>query len=119
MLDYPPASVEQDPWAAARLWPYHAARLVKGGHRIGCLFRLEGERDEDGELIEDERLVAVVNGIAQEITTEEPPYWPWKAVDRQDCDYLLQLASWARAHDGNHPILTPRTAIPKEGVEIF
>lgn len=119
MTDYLPASIHQDPWQAARQWQFYAVRLCKGGHRIGALLHLEGERDEDGCLVEDERLVAVINGVEESVTDEWPTFWPYRPTTEEDYLYLAALAKWARAHDPRHAILNPSVPQTSSETECF
>src|SRR4051812_16000579 len=99
----PPASVPMDPWHAARVWRWYTTRYVRGGHAVGCELRLIEERDEDtGELLCDQRLIAVMDGRESELRENWPRGWPWKAVPEPETLYLAALSTWAKANDPNH-----------------
>lgn len=88
-------------------------RMVKGGPWVPVrIWWHEGERDEAGDLLEDEGFRCLVKG------RPESPYDAWVRllpspfeISEDEYHYLLRLCDWAEAHARNDAYANPRKAI--------
>ena len=84
---------------------FYQMRERKGGRLVGVRIWIEpGERDEAGDLLEDEPILCQVNGV------EADPWqvWPWCAKPEQEIDeagyrYRLAATEWDERHGGIEP----------------
>jgi len=96
---------------------FYKTRLVRGGVFVPVRVAYEGDRDETGELIEDERLICEVNGEARDEVWARK-HWPHFAgnpIPEADYRFMVDKAAWARQHEPDAPEANPYRAVPGIG----
>jgi hypothetical protein len=88
-------------------------RLVRGGPHVPAKIWDEAERDpETGELLEDEKLRCVVNGIER-----DPEQWAERlncygiAIDEDEYQYMSRVSDWAKEWAPDAPEASPTQPI--------
>lgn len=109
-----PSSIPSDPWDAATVWPWYKRRLIKGGVWVACSFDIVSERDKDGKFLCDQRLIAETDGDLMDVSTGNPPGWPWTPILKSEYDFLKADAAWARMHASHVPAANPKKRISIE-----
>lgn len=90
---------------------FYRKKLAKGGVWVPVrIWITEAERDEAGDLLEDEIIRCEVDG------EERDPFevWPWvdeKSIDESEYRYMRAGAEWDRKNDPDAPAANPRQAI--------
>lgn len=112
----PPADLPLDPWDAAYRWRWYRTRLVRGGPWVPASLRVvAGEVDEAGDRLEDDRVVAEVDGAARFLRGAAwPRGWPWQAMAEGDHRHLAALSAWAKANDPDHPLANPAAPVCRD-----
>lgn len=101
----PPDAVPDDPMPG-----YYTRRLVRGGVQVPCKIWLSQEVDEAGELIDQPRLMAEMNGDA----VEPEDLWSYVAgnpITEQMFRYLVARADWAWRYSPADPFANPRKPV--------
>ena len=111
MSDALPATIPADPWDAARAHRWYKRRLLRGGAWVPCELEIIGERDADGELLFDERLIARVDGVPTDASDGNVPGWPWTAVEISEWRFLSDDAAWCREHAPYKPAAQPHRRV--------
>ena len=89
---------------------YYRRRLVKGGPFVPVRIWHEGARDENGDLIEDERTLCSVDGRL----VDAADHWTYCAdnpVTESEFEYLTRVSNYAKARDPREPLASPRKKI--------
>ena len=87
-------------------------RLVKKGPFVPVKIWDEAERGEDGDLLEDEKLVCVINGERQ-----DPTVWAERLnlygqpIDEAEFQHLSNVSAWAKEWAPDAPEATPEQPI--------
>lgn len=103
---HPPAS-PSDPQVG-----YFKRKLVRGGPWVPAAIFWAGPRDDDGNLIGDEKLVCIVNGVARD-PVDEWTYLLGQPITEEEYRYLCDLRAYAKAHDSAEPLAEPHKAIDR------
>lgn len=90
---------------------FYRMRLVKNGPFVPVAIWIEKTVDETtGELLDDERYVALVNG-----KPEDPAriwtYCAARPIEEDEYRYHLEMGQWAAEHQPDHPAAHPRKPI--------
>ena len=88
----------------------YMGRLARRGPYVPIKLEICAERDEDGTLIEDEKMRAFVDG--EEVPL--PSVWPWcgkNPITLAEYEYMRADARHARDHRPGDPKANPRKAI--------
>jgi hypothetical protein len=85
-------------------------KLVKGGVFVPVRIWKAGDRDADGELIEDEYTCCDVDGRA----ANPVDHWVWcctNPITEKEFQFLTKLSSYAKKRDPREPLHNPRKAV--------
>lgn len=89
---------------------FYQRRLVKGGVYVPCRIWLEQDVDEAGELLDEPRLLAEVNGEP----AEPDDIWSYVAgnpITEQMFRYLVARREWSERYAPRDFVANPRTPI--------
>lgn len=89
---------------------YYKRRLVKGGPWVAVRIWIEEERDEDGELLCDQKLLCLVDGKEADAYEQ----WPWvagRAIPEHEYRFMVDDAAWCRKFAPDDPKANPTKPI--------
>jgi hypothetical protein len=89
---------------------FYKRRLVKGGPFVPVQIWIEGDRDDAGELVDDERILCSVNGREAD-AVDNWMYCCVHPISEAEFDYLTSLSSFARVHAPREPLANPKKKI--------
>lgn len=91
---------------------FYRTRLVRGGIFVGVRVWMHQEIDpETGELCDDERLRAEINGIEVEDVAESWSRFCDQPITEDEFDYLEQRRVWSLYYAPDDPAANPRRAV--------
>ena len=77
-----------------------------------------GDRDDAGDLVEDDRHVFEIDGREVEAPGLIPPGWPWHPIPQAEFDFMADDARWARVHAPNDPKARPDEPVDIRKLEV-
>lgn len=100
---------------------YGKIRLVKNGPFVPArCWIVDGDRDEVGELLSDQRLAYEIDGQRPRYASHWEPFgWPWRPIDEWEWLYLRAVAKHARTYDPSHPLAAPREPVSRDAAVLF
>jgi len=81
----------------------YMGRIVKGGPMVPVELRDVSWRDEDGELMEDERFELLICGEVSVLPEHSWPYLCRQPIDDAEYEYQLAKGKWAQQHAPYQP----------------
>ena len=109
---HPPRTTPVDPWDAAALWRWYQTRMTRNGPAVAASLRIQSVRGPDGELSQDQRLLAAIDGGAEaDCSSGDVPRWPWEAIRQDLYDAITADAAWCRQHAPHLPRANPKRPV--------
>ena len=92
---------------------HYETRLVQGGPMVSAeIFDNNPDRDDDGELLEDQILTLRLDGRLIDDYDKIEFYFPWlREIGQSDHDYMRDTAIYERAHNPDGALANPHRAI--------